>query len=120
MNVDLELALFDADHGDPVAALAAARAEWGRRHSILVADAYAWALYANGDYREAAGYEHRALALGTRSALFEFHAGMIQLKLGNTGAARTFLREAVDTNPNFSIVWSPVAARVLAKLGGAR
>src|SRR5207247_1481286 len=44
VNVDLELALFDADHGAPVDALAAAKAEWGRRHSIQVADAYGWAL----------------------------------------------------------------------------
>jgi tetratricopeptide (TPR) repeat protein len=120
VNVDLELALFDADHGDPEGALTAARAEWARRHSILVADAYAWALYANADYRAAARYERTALSLGTKSALFEFHAGMIQWKLGNTAAARTFLRDAVDTNPHFSILWSPVAARVLAKLGGAR
>ncbi len=56
VNVDLELALFDADHGAPRAALRAARAEWGRRHSIHVADAYAWALHANGRDGEAARY----------------------------------------------------------------
>ena len=54
VNVDLELALFDADHGDPSCGARAARAEWGRRHSIHVADAYAWALHANGRDGEAA------------------------------------------------------------------
>ena len=51
VNIDLELALFDAAHGDPAGALTAARDEWAKRHSVHVADAYAWALYANGELR---------------------------------------------------------------------
>lgn len=116
VNVDLELALFDADHGRPVAALAAARAEWGRRHSISVADALAWALYANGRYREAAPYARAALSLGTRNALFMFHAGMIQLRLGHRGPARALLSDALATNPHFSILWRSLARRTLARL----
>ena len=118
VNLDLEFALFRAAHGDPHGALRAARQEWHRRHSILVADGYAWALYANGDYREAALYERRAMALGYRSALFDFHAGMIQLKLGNPEAAKRYLQKAVSTNPNFSILYAPTARRELARLGG--
>jgi tetratricopeptide (TPR) repeat protein len=116
VNIDLELALFDADHGRPVDALAAARAEWGRRHSINVADALGWALYANGHYAAAAPYARTALSLGTRNALFMFHAGMIQLRLGHRGAARELLSEALDTNPHFSILWAPLARRTLAGL----
>jgi tetratricopeptide (TPR) repeat protein len=118
VNMDLEIALFQADHGDPQAGLEAARAEWGRRHSILVADAYAWTLYRTGDFKRAAVLSKKALALGTHNALLEFHAGMIQLKLGNRAAARSYLQEAEDTNPHFSIMWSPVAAATLARLGG--
>ena len=116
VNVDLELALFDADHGRPTDALAAARAEWGRRHSINVADALGWALYANGRYREAVPYARAALALGTRNALFMFHAGMIQLQLGHRGAARELLSDALATNPHFSILWRSVARRTLVGL----
>ena len=119
VNIDLEVALFDADHGDPAGALEAARAEWGRRHSILVADAYAWALYANGRYAQAAIFSRKAMALGTHNALFYFHAGMIELKLGHRDAARTLLGRALDTNPHFSIQHAPEAARTLAALGGA-
>ena len=119
VNIDLEVALFDADHGDAAGALQAARAEWGRRHSILVADAYAWALYANGRYAQAAVFSRRAMALGTHNALFYFHAGMIELKLGHRDAARTLLGRALDTNPHFSIQHAPEAARTLAALGGA-
>ena len=120
VNMDLEVALFQADHGDPAAGLKAARTEWGRRHSILVADAYAWALYRSGQYAEAAHYSKKALALGTQNALMQFHAGMIQRKLGNRAAAVALLQEAESTNPHFSIKWSPVAAKTLANLGGAR
>jgi len=119
VNVDLELALFDADHGDPRAALRAAREEWARRQSVHVADAYAWALYANGRYEEAAAMSRRAMALGYRNALFAFHAGMIHLGLGSRAEARRFLGEALAINPYFSIRWAPIAAERLATLGGA-
>ena len=120
VNVDLELALFDADHGEPAAALTAARTEWERRQSINVADAYAWALYANGRYGEAAGYARKALALGTRSALFTFHAGMIERKLGHRDEARKLLTEALAINPHFSILHAPEAERALDRLDGAK
>jgi tetratricopeptide (TPR) repeat protein len=120
VNVDLELALFDADHGDPEGALAAARAEWARRQSVHVADAYAWALYANGRYRRASTFAERALALGTRSALILFHAGMIRLELGDEVGARRYLSDAVVTNPNFSILHAADAERVLARLETGR
>jgi Flp pilus assembly protein TadD len=120
VNIDLELALFDADHGDPAGALSAARAEWARRHSIHVADAYAWALYANGSYRLASAFADRALALGTRNALFLFHAGMIRLELGDRDGARRDLERALAINPNFSIQHAAEAARALETLEAAR
>ncbi|HEY3211769.1 MAG TPA: tetratricopeptide repeat protein [Actinomycetota bacterium] len=119
VNVDLELALFDAEHGDPEGALAAARAEWARRQSVHVADAYAWALYANGRYQRASAFADRALELGTRNALFLFHAGMIRLELGDEFGARRYLSRALATNPNFSILHADDAARVLSRLGTA-
>jgi tetratricopeptide (TPR) repeat protein len=118
VNVDLELALFDADHGRPGAALDAARAEWERRKSVHVADALAWALHVNGRDAEARAYALRALRLGTRNALFLFHAGMIELGLGKDAAARRLIRRALAVNPNFSILHSPTAVRVLDGLGG--
>ena len=120
VDTDLEIALFEADHaGGPSAraALRAARAEWARRRSVHVADAYAWALYANGDYRKASALSAEALRLGTRNALFLFHAGMIRLRLGDEAAATSFLRQARDVNPSFSVRWSPVLSRTLSRLG---
>jgi tetratricopeptide (TPR) repeat protein len=120
VNIDLEQALFEADHGDAVGALRAARQEWAKRHSIHVADALAWALYANGRYARAAGFERRALALGTRSALFLFHAGMIQRALGHDRSARRFLAQALDVNPFFSIRYADDARALLSRLEAAR
>jgi tetratricopeptide (TPR) repeat protein len=120
VNVDLELALFDADHGDPAGALEAARSEWARRHSIHVADALSWALYANGRLEAAAAFSGRALALGTPNALFLFHAGMIRLGLGDDRGARRYLLAALEVNPNFSILYAPEAQRALARLEGGR
>ena len=116
VNLDLEQATYDADHGRAAAALAAARAEWNRRHSVLVADAFAWALYANGRYAEAQTYSGRALALGTHNALMWFHRGMIERALGHRAHARDALARALAINPHFSVRWSPVAARILEGL----
>jgi tetratricopeptide (TPR) repeat protein len=120
VNVDLEIALFDADHGVDLAdGLAGARQEWARRHSIHVADALGWALHANGRDAEALQFANRALGLGTRNALFFFHRGMIERSLGKVRAARRDLAAALRINPHFSILWSDRAARILAALGGA-
>ena len=51
-------------------------------------DAHAWALHVNGRDAEALVWLARALALGTRNALFHYHAGMIHLALGDRAAAR--------------------------------
>ena len=120
VDTDLEIARFEADHavgGSARAALRAARAEWARRRSVQVADAYAWALYANGDFRRAAALSAEALRLGTRNALFLFHAGMIRLRLGDEATATSFLRQARDVNPSFSVRWSPVLRDTLSRLG---
>jgi tetratricopeptide (TPR) repeat protein len=120
VNVDLEIALFDADHRvDLAAGLAAAQHEWERRQSIHVADALAWELYANGRSDDALAFADRALALGTRNALFFFHRGMIERALGRTAAARRDLSTALAINPHFSVLWSARAATILAGLGGA-
>jgi tetratricopeptide (TPR) repeat protein len=118
VNVDVELSLFEADHGDPTTALADARAGWRSRHSIHAADALAWALYRNGRYEQAARYERAALHLGTQDASFLFHAGMIQRALGHADAAARYLGDALTTNPSFSIQHAERAERIVARLRG--
>jgi len=119
VNTDLELALFDADHGRPEAALQAALAEWDRRQSIHVADAVGWALYANGRVEEAWQYSRKALELGTRNATFFFHAAMIRLAMGDREEAKSLLQRTLDTNPHFSILYADDAAATLERLKSA-
>jgi tetratricopeptide (TPR) repeat protein len=118
VNVDLELALFEADHGSPERALAAARAEWERRKSVHVADAVAWALHANGRDAAAARFSDLALRLGTRNATFLYHAGMIRAALGEERAARVLLGRALRLNRWFSPLHAPMAEEALARLEG--
>ncbi|MFF3887592.1 tetratricopeptide repeat protein [Streptomyces sp. NPDC001914] len=102
VNADLDTALAAADHGDHKAALAAARAEWARRHTVHTADALAWALHVSGRDAEALPYARRATATGYRNASFLYHLGVIEKATGHTGEARTALKAALDLNPGFS------------------
>ena len=121
VNNDLELSLFNSDHGiDLGGALRLAQAEYSRRQSVHVADALAWALYANARFSEARRYSGEALRLGTRNALFHFHAGMIELELNHRAQARVHLRKALDVNPHFSFFHAATAHDAFKELGGAR
>jgi len=117
VDVDVELSLFDADHGaDPAATVERARAAYARRPSIYAADALAWALYAAGDYTAARSYSQEALHLGTRDATLHYRAGMIAYALGDTIMARAELEQALAINPYFSVRHAPTARAVLEKL----
>ena len=117
VDLDLELALFHADHGvEPAKTVAQARRAYEQRPSIFAADVLAWALYQDGQYAEALKYSDEALRLGTRDALKHYHAGMIHLKLGEREKARQHLEAAVRINPHFSIRYAPEAQRALDDL----
>ena len=116
-NVDLELALYDADRGRAAAALAVAKREWDRRRSVHVEDAYGWALHAAGRDREALVHARAAEARSTRNALFAYHRGMIEKSLGMRAQARASLTRALRVNPHFSVRHAPLAKRALAELG---
>ncbi len=117
-NPDLELALYNADHGQPKAALELAEREWGVRSSVHTEDAYAWALHVNGRDEEALEHAVAAQQTGFRSASFAYHRGMIQQSLGLQDDARASLAEALEINPGFSPLHAPRAATALDELGG--
>ena len=117
VRVDLELALFEADHGAPRRALAAARAAWRDRGTVHAADAMAWALHVMGRNDLAARLARQARLLGTDEALFAYHAGVIELARGHDAAGRALLREALSVDPWFSILGRANAIRLLDQEG---
>lgn len=119
MNTDLEMAFFEADHGDPARALALARAAYAQRPSIHGAEALAWALHRNGQHAQAWRHAQEALRLNTRDAMLHFRAGMIAAEL-DRDAARAHLRAALEINPHFSVRFAPLAQETLARLGSER
>jgi tetratricopeptide (TPR) repeat protein len=117
VDVDMELSLFDSDHGaDPAATADRARASYTRRPSIYGADALGWALYHAGDYAEARRYSQEAMRLGTRDALLYYRAGMIAYALNDRATARADLEQALAINPFFSVRYAPTARATLEKL----
>ena len=122
-GVDEELVLgrFEADHGDPAAAVRRLRAEWRRQPGIEVADALGWALLRAGAAKEALRYAAVATDKvhggGVRSALYAYHRGLIERELEQYGPARRHLQEALRINPYFSPLGARAAREALAGLG---
>jgi len=84
-NANRELIAYYADYARrPAEALALAEAEMARRQDIYTLDAYAWALYRNGKFRQAQKMIDRALAVGTLEPTLHYHADRIAAKNGAT------------------------------------
>jgi tetratricopeptide (TPR) repeat protein len=110
VRLDLETALFNVDHAvRPRETLALARRARALRPGIEGDDVLAWALARNGRCAEALTYSRSALRLGTRDALKFFHRGMIERCLGNRTEAKRWFTRALELNPNFSLLWAPLA-----------
>ena len=115
--VDLDLALFEADHGDAQRALGFAEAAYGATPNVRAADARAWALHRLGRDDEARTWSVEALRLGSVDPLLRFHAGAIAAALGEDDLARRDLEMTLTTDPGFSATHAAEARRLLESLG---
>jgi tetratricopeptide (TPR) repeat protein len=119
VQYDIELAQFYADHNRRLdQALSLAQSTARIRHDVFTEDTLAWVLYRLGRYGDAMRAEKLALRLGTKEGLYYFHAGMIEAKLGRIEGAQAYLSDAQMLNPNFSLLYAPVARAELRRLGG--
>ncbi len=116
VDVDVELALFEADHGDPKQAVVLGKDVWRRAPSVRSADAYSWALHSAG--RDAAALElsREAMRLGSRDPYFLYHAGVIAADAGATERARDLLGTLAAQAPAFSPYHGPRAVQALEDL----
>jgi tetratricopeptide (TPR) repeat protein len=112
-----QLARFYADHDRNLdKALSEARLAYRDYKNVFVADTLAWCYYKKGQYEEAGKTIRKALRWNTPDAAILFHAGMIQAKLGDRGAAQKSLYRALSLNPQFHPVDSVIAADTLKLL----
>ena len=86
-NANRELVFYYADYAHkPAEALRVGKTEIARRQDIPTLDAYAWALYSNGQYAEARAELDKALKVGTRDAALLEHAAAIKSRSQESGA----------------------------------
>jgi tetratricopeptide (TPR) repeat protein len=76
VDTDVELAIYEADHGDRDRAVALAREAWAQAPSVRSADALGWALTRAGRPDAGLRWARRALRLGSLDATFRYHAGI--------------------------------------------
>jgi tetratricopeptide (TPR) repeat protein len=95
VNTDVELAIFEADHGSPARAVSLARRAWAQAPSVRAADALEWALTQAGEPRKARAWSRRALKLGSLDPLFLDHAGLTALAAGQRAEGTHELRLAL-------------------------
>jgi tetratricopeptide (TPR) repeat protein len=95
VNTDVELALFQADHGDSRRAVELARRAWTQAPSVRAADALGWALTRSGRPGNGLLWARRALVLGSRDPTFLYHAGLTARAAGRPALARRLLRGAL-------------------------
>jgi tetratricopeptide (TPR) repeat protein len=113
---DSDAVLFDVRSGNVEQAVADAEIAMTTRPFLAMHDAYAWALHAAGRDDEALVQIEMALRIGTQSALYRYHAGMIRLGLGDEVGARNDLAMALSINPFFDPLAAPLAAQQLQQL----
>ena len=89
------LALFLATRGEQIElAIELAQREFKSRADVFTLDALAWALAAAGRLDEARPHMEKALAEGTIDARLFLHAGVLEVKLGRTSSAESYLTKA--------------------------
>lgn len=111
-NANRELVLYYADGGPPDEALNIARREVKTRQDVFTLDAYAWALYASGQYEEARKQIEKALKVGVRDAGIFYHAAAIAAKQNDRSASAQYCKDLLETNP-----WSEFASDARRSLG---
>lgn len=107
VETDLELALFNADHGIRVEEsfeISEISLQEGSR-CIKTFHAAAWTAFKSGNINAAENYISQALRLGTKDPLLYYHAGKIFEKTGKHSEANEYLKFALNINPFYESLY---------------
>ncbi len=117
VNLDLQIGLFNADHGRNVAAtVERAKRAFAEQPSIQAADTLAWVQFKAGNVADAQSASEQALRTGSRDPLILFHAGMIARAAGDNAKAKQYLGKLEQQAPQFSVLYADVAKQALSTL----
>ncbi|KAF0240796.1 MAG: hypothetical protein FD167_4104, partial [bacterium] len=112
------LAVFYANHDiKALEAYTQVEKEFETRKDIYGADALAWTALKAGKLTEAQTAIKHALKLGTKDAKIFYHAGLIAQASGDNKAAKDYLEQALNLNPQFEPIQSLNAKKVLTQIG---
>jgi len=117
VNIDVENALYEADHHPSRAAVDAARRSIRDRGGVTGHDTLAWALYRTGKLAEARTEIDKVLAVGDTDPLYRYHAAAIDLATGDRVGAGSQLDIVLGGNPRFSALYIPDISRIAGLLG---
>ncbi len=115
--VDLEAALFEADHGDPALAVELAQAAYDERRTVFTADALAWSLHRAGRSDEAVPHALESIARGAPEASVRVHSAAVLAAAGRDDDAAVALSPATDIGGWLAPSVRPLAADLGATLG---
>ena len=107
--VDLELARFEATHGNPETAVDLALAAYRDRPTVFAAEVVGWALHRAGRTEEALGYALESIRLGTPDAALLLHAARILKANGQTVRADELRNQAANLDPWFRVLHPELA-----------
>ena len=97
-------------------ALQLAKDDLKLRKDLFSLDLLAWAYFKNGQLDNAQATIKQVLAISKADPGCLFHAGMIEAKIGNRELAKSYLAQAVQSNPYFSLTGPSIARNKLAEL----
>ena len=109
--------LYAANPATAPEAVTIARQQIALRHDVWTLDAYAWALYRNGDPAAADAQEQKAIAVGIQSAQIFDHAGQIAKRLNRGDDAAKYFEYSLKANA--SSAYSADARTSLGRPSGA-